>query len=47
MNTTTQTGTETLTEKIVRGDARAIARAISVVEDGAGNAAELMRDVFN
>jgi len=37
---------ETLISRIVAGDARAVARAISKVEDGAGDAAELMKAVF-
>ncbi|HKR02520.1 MAG TPA: methylmalonyl Co-A mutase-associated GTPase MeaB [Pyrinomonadaceae bacterium] len=35
-----------LFERLVAGDVRAVARAISKVEDGAGDAAELMRAVF-
>ena len=37
---------ETLISRIVAGDARAVARAISKVEDGARDAAELMKAVF-
>ena len=33
-------------EKILSGDARAVARAISRVEDGVGDASELMKSVF-
>ena len=33
-------------EKILAGDARALARAISKVEDGVGDAAELMKAIF-
>jgi LAO/AO transport system kinase len=36
----------TLIERLVAGDARAVARAISKVEDGAGDASELMKAVF-
>jgi LAO/AO transport system kinase len=36
----------TLIERLVAGDARATARAISKIEDGAGDAAELMKAVF-
>lgn len=36
----------TLIERLLAGDARATARAISKVEDGAGDAAELMKAVF-
>ena len=36
----------TLIERLIAGDARATARAISKVEDGAGDAAELMKAVF-
>src|SRR5919202_4049950 len=35
-----------LVTRVLKGDARAVARAISKVEDGAGDAAELMRAVF-
>jgi LAO/AO transport system kinase len=35
-----------LIERIVAGEPRAVARAISKVEDGAGDAAELMKEVF-
>lgn len=35
-----------LVTRILKGDARAVARAISKVEDGSGDAAELMRAVF-
>lgn len=35
-----------LVEKIVGGDARAVARAISKVEDGAQGASELMKEIF-
>jgi LAO/AO transport system kinase len=35
-----------LIESVLAGEARAVARAISKVEDGAGDAAELMRAVF-
>ena len=35
-----------LATRVLEGDARAVARAISVVEDGAAGAAELMRAVF-
>src|SRR2546423_14543013 len=35
-----------LIEKILAGDARAVARAISKVEDGADDAAALMKEVF-
>src|ERR1051325_6892676 len=38
--------TQKLIERVLAGDARAVARAISKVEDGAGDAAELMRAVF-
>src|SRR5438270_5712469 len=37
---------ETFINRIVAGDARAVARAISKVEDGARDAAELMKAVF-
>ncbi|HYN84425.1 MAG TPA: methylmalonyl Co-A mutase-associated GTPase MeaB [Pyrinomonadaceae bacterium] len=37
---------ESLVERVLRGDARAVARAISKVEDGVGDAAALMRAVF-
>src|SRR3989440_7004461 len=37
---------DTLINRIVSGDARAVARAISKVEDGADGAAELMKEVF-
>ena len=33
-------------EKILAGDTRAVARAISIVEDGIGDAAELMKAIF-
>jgi LAO/AO transport system kinase len=33
-------------ERIVAGDTRAVARAISKVEDGSGDAAQLMKDIF-
>jgi LAO/AO transport system kinase len=33
-------------ERIVAGDPRAVARAISKVEDGADDAAELMKEIF-
>lgn len=36
----------TLIDRIVSGDAAAVARAISRVEDGASNASDLMKDVF-
>src|ERR671933_2176285 len=35
-----------LIERVLAGEPRAVARAISKVEDGAADAAELMRDVF-
>src|SRR5947209_15673276 len=35
-----------LIDRIISGDARAVARAISKVEDGARDAAELMKAVF-
>jgi LAO/AO transport system kinase len=35
-----------LVERVVGGEPRAVARAISIVEDGAAGAAELMRGVF-
>src|SRR5919206_27743 len=35
-----------LVARVLEGEARAVARAISKVEDGAGDAAELMRAVF-
>ena len=35
-----------LVTRVLKGDARAVARAISKVEDGSGDAAELMRAVF-
>jgi LAO/AO transport system kinase len=37
---------ETLAERVLAGEPRAVARAISKVEDGAGDAAELMRALF-
>ncbi|HLL74293.1 MAG TPA: methylmalonyl Co-A mutase-associated GTPase MeaB [Pyrinomonadaceae bacterium] len=40
------TNATTEIERIFAGDARAVARAISKVEDGAGGAAELMKSVF-
>jgi len=39
-------GVENIVERVVGGEPRAVARAISLVEDGAGGAAELMRGVF-
>ena len=36
----------TLIERLLAGEARAVARAISKVEDGALDAAELMKAVF-
>src|ERR1044071_9172898 len=36
-----------LVTRVLKGDARAVARAISKVEDGAGDAAALMRAVFS
>src|ERR1043165_5516715 len=36
----------TLIERIIAGEPRAVARAISKVEDGAADAAELMKGVF-
>lgn len=35
-----------LIERVVAGDARAVARAISKVEDGSEDAAQLMKDIF-
>ncbi|MGI8898544.1 MAG: methylmalonyl Co-A mutase-associated GTPase MeaB [Pyrinomonadaceae bacterium] len=35
-----------LIERIIAGDARAVARAISKVEDGSEDAAQLMKDIF-
>ncbi|MCA1573222.1 MAG: methylmalonyl Co-A mutase-associated GTPase MeaB [Acidobacteria bacterium] len=35
-----------LIERVVAGDTRAVARAISKVEDGSGDAAQLMKDIF-
>src|ERR1043166_2387420 len=35
-----------LIDRVLAGDARAVARAISKVEDGAGDAAELMKGLF-
>lgn len=35
-----------LTERVVAGDIRAVARAISKVEDGSEDAAQLMKDIF-
>ncbi|HEX8491698.1 MAG TPA: methylmalonyl Co-A mutase-associated GTPase MeaB [Pyrinomonadaceae bacterium] len=37
---------DTFINRIIAGDARAVARAISKVEDGAEDAAELMKEVF-
>ena len=37
---------ESLIERVLAGDARAVARAISKVEDGASDSAELMRRIF-
>jgi LAO/AO transport system kinase len=39
-------GSSTLIERIAAGDTRAVARAISKVEDGAEDAADLMKEVF-
>ena len=39
-------GSNSIIERICAGDTRAIARAISIVEDGMKNAAELMQEVF-
>jgi LAO/AO transport system kinase len=39
-------GSSTLIERITAGDVRAVARAISKVEDGADDAAALMKEVF-
>jgi LAO/AO transport system kinase len=39
-------GVEGLVERVVGGEPRAVARAISLVEDGAEGAAELMKGVF-
>ncbi len=39
-------GSDSIVERVCAGDARAIARAISIVEDGMKNGAELMREVF-
>jgi LAO/AO transport system kinase len=39
-------GIENLVERVVGGEPRAVARAISLVEDGAEGAAELMKGVF-
>lgn len=39
-------GSSSAIERILSGDARAVARAISVVEDDVGHAADLMRTVF-
>ncbi len=38
--------TNSLAERITAGDARAVARAISKVEDGAPEAAQLMKEIF-
>src|SRR5919112_3786308 len=38
--------TQQLIERVLAGEPRAVARAISKVEDGAGDAAELMKGVF-
>ncbi len=45
MRVLTATNTTSI-EKILSGDARAVARAISKVEDGAGDAFELMKAIF-
>jgi LAO/AO transport system kinase len=43
---TSAVNTQTLIERISAGEARAVARAISKVEDGAEDAADLMKEVF-
>jgi LAO/AO transport system kinase len=43
---TSAVNTQTLIERISAGDARAVARAISKVEDGAEDAADLMKEIF-
>ena len=35
-----------LVERVIAGDTRAVARAISKVEDGSEDAAQLMKDIF-
>src|SRR5919197_2741041 len=39
-------GSQSLIERVLAGDARAVARAISKVEDGAGDSYELMKALF-
>src|SRR5919205_1052136 len=39
-------GSQRLIERVLAGEPRAVARAISLVEDGAANASELMRGLF-